>query len=186
MSTSKRLGAPIALAALLALVTAGVVQAGIYDQDSWDERGADTGVCDRYVVDWHWWGSWQIQDATAATNYQFFHFSTQWNLESVVTNPGNGEWFTEDAHGAYAERHARPLDDDVFAFNTMERSRYEVADSDGRIVYRDPALVLLTWQFDTLGDSAPGGETPDGYPIELANTWDQRFDFCALADELIG
>lgn len=58
-------------------------------------------------------------------------------------------------------------------------------DSKGRVVYQDHDTIVTTYVFDTLGDSAPGGQHLAD-PVEINNTSSPDFDFCRLADKLIG
>ena len=186
MFARRRLGVSLALSGLLLATVVGNAQASIYDRDHWSDHNTYTGVCGGYVVDVSEWGHWKIEDATAATNGQFFYYTSWYNSHNVVSNPNNGKWFTEDKRNKYQEHDATLLYDDVFAFKGVDVGTYVVRNSKGRIVYRDHGTIVNEGQFDTLGDSAPGGQMLDGYPIEISNTWNQGFDFCAFADRLIG
>jgi hypothetical protein len=161
---------------------------GIYDEYDWNDAGTDTGVCDRYVVDWAEGGHVVIRDATAATDFQFFYFTSRWSGHSTVRNPANGRSFTEHWAFAYKEQDARRLTTYpgfVFAYEGNERGSYRVANARGRTVYRDSGRVIISYVFDTLGESTPGGAYLED-PVELKNTWkNQDFDFCKLADRLI-
>jgi hypothetical protein len=181
------LRAAFALAALLALVVPGSAQAysKVYEEGEWDNTWTDTAC--GYDIDGRDWGQYVILDARAQENYQFFYFSNRYHGHTKVTNPANGKWFTEDWSGSYREINARQYGDDpnVFAYEGNDTTKYRVADRHGKIVYRDRGTVITSFIFDTLGDSAPGGEYLAD-PVELKNTWDPDFDFCKLADGLIG
>jgi hypothetical protein len=185
----RRLRTAIALAALLTLIVAGTTQASsIYEQFDYSDQGTDTDVCGRYVVDWHNGGHVVIRKATAATSYQFFYTTDTYRGGTVVRNPANGKSFTERWWGTNREQNARrqtQYPGYVFAYETADTAQYEVRDHHGRVVYRDRGTVTTSFVYDTLGDSRPGGLLLED-PVEIKNTWNPDFDFCKLADGLIG
>jgi hypothetical protein len=167
---------------------AGQHRPGIYEEHDWTDAGTDTDVCGTYVVDWAEGGHVVLRDATAALDYQFFLLTNRWSGHSTVSNPANGRSFTEHWDVKYKEQNPRRLaayPGFVFAYEGNERGSYRVVNARGRTVYRDAGQVITSYVFDTLGDSAPGGAYI-GDPVELKNTWNPDFDFCRLADRLIG
>lgn len=180
--------ASLAIAGLLLAALAGTAQAHpkIVDQGDWDNPWTDT-ACDGYVIDGRDWGHWIIEDARKKENYQFFYFSNEYHGHTKVTNPDNGKWFTEDWSGTFKEVHARQFgsNPNVFKYEGKDTGVYRVVNRHGKVVYRDRGTVITQYVFDTLGDFQPGGNVV-GDPVELVNTWDPDFDFCALADRLIG
>lgn len=183
----RRLGS-FGLAALLLAALAGTAQAHhkVYEEGDWSNPWTDT-ACGTYEVDGRDWGHYVILDARAQENYQFFYFSNRYNGHTKVTNPANGKWFTEDWSGAYKEINARQYGDDpnVFAYEGKDTGKYRVENRKGKVVFRDHGTVITAYVFDTLGDFAPGGDLVAD-PVEVKNTWNPDFDFCALADKLIG
>jgi hypothetical protein len=60
---------------------------------------------------------------------------------------------------------------------------------EGNIVLRDRGAIRIAWLFDTLGDSQPGGMFLDESVVRVSGPhpgFEETFDFCALADDLIG
>ena len=179
----------IMAAVLLLGAMAGSVSAsgpGLYDSGSWDNPIDDHNVCDKYDISGHDYGHWQIENSTKALNYQFFYFTNWYNGHTTVTNPANGKSVTEDWHGIFKEVHAKPHKDDgnVFTYETVEAGLYTITKSNHKVAYADPYLVVTRRDFDTLGDSQPGGQQLS-YE-ELTNTVDQTFDFCVFLDSKIG
>ena len=175
------------MAGLLLFAMAGIAHAkpALRDQGTYDVPWSDT-ICDKYEIEGRDFGHWQIQEATKATNYQFFYYTQWFNGHTRITNPSNGKWLTEDWSGIFKEVNARAHKDDpnVFTFETVETSTYTVTTSRGRTVHAEHPLIVTRRVFDTLGDFQPGGEELEYH--ELVNTQDQDFDLCALADKLIG
>jgi hypothetical protein len=188
MHVRRRLGS-FGLAIVLLAAMAGVAQAhdkpAVYDNGGWDNTWTDTAC--GYDIDGRDWGHFVILDARAQENYQFFYFSNSYHGHTKVTNPANGKWFTEDWSGTYKEVNARQLGDDpnVFTYQGKDTGTYRVENRRGKVVYRDHGTVITSYLFDTLGDFTPGG-TYLADPVEVKNTWNPGFDFCALADKLIG
>jgi len=77
------------------------------------------------------------------------------------------------------------------ALDTIEVGQpYFIRDKSGKVVLRDVGLIETSYVFDTLGDSTPGGvllEEPKVVRVVGPHPgFEDTFDFCALADELIG
>jgi hypothetical protein len=176
----------LALAAMLLAALGGTAQAHSkpYDESDYSYNGTDT-TCTNYDVQWWNWGHTRTDQATAATNYQFFDFSNLYFGRTIITNPANGKWFAEAWSGFFKEENATVLHDAVDAYDTKDVGVYAVRNQKGRVVYHDHGTVIQTYVYDTLGDSKPGGNFLQD-PVEVKNTWDPDFDFCALADKLIG
>jgi hypothetical protein len=54
---------------------------------------------------------------------------------------------------------------------------------------RDVGLIEFSFVFDSLGDSAPGGENFEEQFVRVVGPhpgFEETFDFCAQTDELIG
>jgi hypothetical protein len=67
---------------------------------------------------------------------------------------------------------------------------FVVTDMTGKVVLRDVGLIETSYVFDSRGDSAPGGvflEEPKLVRVVGPHPgFEETFDFCALADRLIG
>jgi hypothetical protein len=176
-----------AMALVLAAAISAPVSAKstINDAGSYDDPFTDT-VCDGYAVEGRNWGHWQILDATAATNGQFFYFTNWYNGHTKITNPANGKSVTEDWHGVFKEVNAKAQRDNpnVFAFQTVDLATYTMKSARGRLLHAELDLIVISRVFDTLGDSQPGGQ--ELQERELINTTDQTFDFCQVLDQAIG
>ena len=64
-----------------------------------------------------------------------------------------------------------------------------IEDSAGRVVVRDRGVIRYSALFDTLGDDEPGGELIEEFPPQVRGphpAFDEAFDFCAIASDLIG
>lgn len=175
----------VALAALLLVALGGTAQARQkpYDENDYAYDGTDT-ACAKYDVRWWNWGHTRTDPGTARTNGQFFPFSNLYNGRTVITNPVNGKSITERWSGFLKEENARLLHDAVVSYDTKDVGVYVVRDRQGRIAYHDHGTIIQTYVYDTLGDSQPGGTFLED-PVEVKNTWDPTFDFCALADRLL-
>jgi hypothetical protein len=136
-------------------------------------------------------GRAMIKDATPATDGQFFYFQDNFQYRDVITNPATGEFVVVRGNGIFKEVQARQVEGSVFTFLTHEAGQpFVVEDSSGRVVLRDRGMITLSWVFDTLGDSAPGGVfLEDPVVVRVSGPhpgFEEAFDFCALLTNLIG
>ena len=85
---------------------------------------------------------------------------------------------------------ATPLGGDVFEFSFHEAGTVVVRDIDGNVVLRDSGVFRTTIEFDTLGDSMPGGdvieETIDRVSGPHPLFGMDETSFCAMVHDLIG
>ena len=178
------------VATLLVLVVAGVAQAKVYASDPWSDQWTET-VCEGgYVIEGQAAGRTTVEEPTAATP-EFFRLTNTYHGHTVVTNPDNGKFFTEDWAGVFREHSIVPEPEHgefVYRYRTTDATVYVVRTKSGKIAYHDEGRVVYSYLFDAVGDGsvgAPGGSyLEEG--VEILNTFDQDFDFCALADKLIG
>jgi hypothetical protein len=188
MNARGRLGAALVMAGLLAATLAGTAQARFVSVDPFNVQFSEPACDDRYVIDGKVRGLDKIDAATAELDYQFFYFRQTYDFRTTVRNPDNGKWFTEHQSGTFSERDAVRLHeydpDFVYAYETVDVGTYSVRDSRGQVVYTDDYRVVTSYVFDSLGDSQVGGEYLEE-PVELVNTFDPDFDFCAVADDLL-
>jgi hypothetical protein len=84
---------------------------------------------------------------------------------------------------------ATPLGDGIVAFKVQDSGTFVVRDGDGRVVLRDAGSWWSTIVFDSLGDSAPGGEMTSetlGRVNGPHPGLDMDDEFCAMVEDLIG
>jgi hypothetical protein len=174
---------------VLAAISAGTVSAGVEAGGPWEDSFTDTACDAGYVIEGRAWGRDRILEPTPAQP-EFFRFANQYNGATTVTNPETGAFFTEAWSGRFWEHSIERLSPDafVYAYRSTDQGWYKVRDADGKLVYADQGRAVTAYVFDAVGDGSVGvpGGTYEGDPVELENTYDASFDFCALADELIG
>lgn len=186
----RRRVAAAAIATVLAFAFAGVAQAKVYSSEPWSNDWTDTDCDAGYVIEGHNAGRSTFEEPTASTP-EFFRLTNTYHGHTVVTNPANGKSFTEDWAGIFREHsivRATEYEGFVYHYKTTDAAVYFVRNGRGKLVYHDEGRVVYSYLFDTQGDGsvgAPGGSYLED-PVELVNTWDPDFDFCALADKLIG
>jgi hypothetical protein len=147
--------------------------------------------CDRFQVESTFSGRAMIKDATPATDGQFFYAQDNYQYRDVITNPATGEFVIVRGNGIIKEIQPRQMEGSVFTFLTHEAGQpFVVEDSSGRVVLRDRGMITLSYVFDTLGDSAPGGVfLEDPVVVRVSGPhpgFEEAFDFCALLTSLIG
>ncbi len=179
-----------AAASLLALTLAAPVFARPLVSGNFS--GTDSGTeCGTYVRASTFSGWFMIKDATPATNGQFFYFENRVEYADVITNPETGAFFTVTGNSLFKESQARLVEGNVFTYNTIEAGQpFVVTDMTGNVVLRDVGLIEVSYVFDSLGDGAPGGiQLENPTLVRVAGThpgFEDTFDFCVLADQLIG
>jgi hypothetical protein len=147
--------------------------------------------CGRFQVESTFSGRVMIKDATPATDGQFFYFQDNYQYRDVITNPATGEFVVVRGNGIFKEVQARQVEGSIFTFLTHEAGQpFVVEDMSGRVVLRDRGMITLSYVFDTLGDSAPGGVfLEDPVVVRVSGPhpgFEEAFDFCALLTDLIG
>jgi hypothetical protein len=180
----------LALGPLLGLLVALPANAApiVNERYSGTDSFAD---CGGFQVESTFSGRAMIKDATPATDGQFFYLQDNFQYRDVITNPATGEFVVVRGNGIFKEVQARQVEGSVFTFLTHEAGQpFVVEDSSGRVVLRDRGMITLSWVFDTLGDSAPGGEfLEDPVVVRVSGPhpgFEEAFDFCALLTSLIG
>jgi hypothetical protein len=136
-------------------------------------------------------GRVMIKDATPAAGGQFFYFQDNYQYRDVITDPATGEFVVVRGDGIFKEVQARQVEGSVFTSLTHEAGQpFVVEDMSGRVVVRDRGMITLSYVFDTLGDSAPGGiSLTDAVVVRVSGPhpgFEEAFDFCALLTSLIG
>jgi hypothetical protein len=185
-----RIAKPLFAASLLGLALAAPVQAKAVDSGTF--AGTDSGTeCGIYTRESTFSGWFILKDATPATDGQFFAFENRVEYADVITNSETGAFFTVTGSSLFKENHARLVEGTVFTYNTIEVGQpFVVTDMTGKVVLRDVGLIEISYVFDSLGDGAPGGsllEEPQLVRVAGPHPgFEGTFDFCALADQLIG
>ena len=180
----------LAAASLLMLTIAAPALAKPVDGGTFS--GTDSGTeCGTYSRESTFSGWFTIKDATPATDGQFFYFEQRVEYADVITNPETGGFFTVTGRSLFKEGHARLVEGTVFTYDTIEAGQpFVVTDMTGKVVLRDVGLIEVSYLFDSLGDGAPGGqflEEPQLVRVAGAHPgFEDTFDFCVLADQLIG
>jgi hypothetical protein len=177
-------------ASLVALIVAIPAGAKPLERERFTET--DTFVeCGSYVVESTFNGFFMVKDATPNTDGQFFPFQLNYDYTDIVTNPDTGEFFTVSGNALVKEIQPSLVEGTIYTYETLESGRpFVVKDKDGNVVLRDRGAIRLSWIFDSLGDSEPGGEGFELLDVVRISGphlgFEETFDFCALADELIG
>ena len=92
----------------------------------------------------------------------FFGFDNYEFREVISTKDG---WISTHGNGSFHEQKATHISGDIWEFQFIDAGTFRVYDSDGNLLLRDTGVFKASEQFDTFGDSQPGGEpltTPEG------------------------
>lgn len=144
-------------------------------------------ACDLYDVSGTFVSREVVRDSTPPLGGQFFKFTRTYELTETWTNPVTSEYLTLSARGHFVELRPTTTDGRVFDYVAHDTGVFTVHDSSGNLVLREAGLIAFPITFDTLGDSAPGGEVVGEGEPRLAGphpTFDE--DLCVIAEELIG
>lgn len=184
--------AGLALAFGLSVAAAAPASAKFIDSGSFDvEESYTSDECGfPLAFEQRFAGNYTISSGTPQTGGEFFRFSQSATFTGTVTNPETGDFFTESWKTRFRELPAKLVkeSDDVVTYKTRESGQWDVfRDSDGKIVYLNAGTVVTEYTFDTLGDSAPGGEFLSEGPDVVHGRFDSfGRDFCEIAEELVG
>jgi hypothetical protein len=181
--------ASLIASALVALAVAVPAQAKPLEKERFS--GTETFTECGYDIELTFSGFFMIKDATPSTDGQFFLFQTNFEYTETVTNPATGAFFTVSGNAISKEVQPRLVEGTVYTYQTLQAGQpFVVKDMNGRVVLRDRGAIRLSWSFDSLGDSEPGGENFEFLGVVRISGphpgFEETFDFCALADELIG
>ncbi len=177
-------------AVLGTLAVAVPVQARVVDSGTFS--GTDSGIeCGSYARQSTFSGWFKIKAATPATDGQFFPYMQRFTYTDVITNPATGAFFTVSGRTLFREVRPRLVEGSVYTYRTKETGQpFVITDANGKVVSRDRGLIEFSYVFDTLGDSAPGGVfLQEPTLVRVAGPhpgFADTFDFCGLADQLIG
>lgn len=175
-------------ASLMALVLAAPAFAKAVDGSRFS--GTDSGIeCDAFVRESTFSGWFTIKDASPATSGQFFYYSSHVKYTDVITNPDTGAFFTVSGNSLFKEVRAQLVEGSTFRYRTIQVGQpFVITDMDGKVVLRDSGLIEVSYVFDSRGDGAPGGVLlEDPILSRVAGPHPGLdFDFCALANQLVG
>ena len=112
-------------------------------------------------------------DGQAFFGHDNYEFS-----EVVSTEDG---WIRVEGNGVFREQKATHISGTIWEFQWLDAGTFRVYDSEGNLLVRANGVFKASEQFDTLGDSQPGGEPVEG-TFEVLAEHGQTFpgsEFCA-------
>ena len=127
--------------------------------------------------------------ANPSTEGQFFRFSFTWTATGTTTNPLTGEYVSLSGHGLYKEIQPRPQGGGFFTYVQHNVGSFVMTDSDGNVLLREAGRVTLLWEFDSLSDSAPGGNQLSATLLSVSGPHPSltgEVDYCEVLDAAIG
>ena len=130
-----------------------------------------------------------LLDANPSSEGQFFPFSYTWQGTGTYTNPLTGEQAYVSGHGAYKEIQPRSLGDGQFTYVELNVATFVLTDASGQVLLREAGSVAVTWLFDSLSDSAPGGAQLSATPLRVSGmkpSISGAVDYCGVLDSAIG
>jgi hypothetical protein len=174
------------------LLTAAPALATIHDR--FDITAADstvTGLCGLTVrIDSTDSVSGRVREGKGSDATAFFAQYTS-DTRDVYTNLANSQFFTVAAHALYNETKATRVTGSVFEFTTVVAGQpFVVRDSSGAVVLRDRGAIRTHLQFDTGGDTVPGGNTLAILDVHISgphpSTDLDDASTCAAVEQMIG
>jgi hypothetical protein len=130
-----------------------------------------------------------LLDANPSTAGQFFRFSFTWQGSTVITKPLTGAYVTIRGHGVYKEIQPRELGGGMFTYVEHNVGTFVMRDASGTVLLSEAGRIAFTFLFDSLSDSAPGGEQISATLLRVSGPHPEfrgDIDFCALLDAAIG
>jgi hypothetical protein len=181
-----------ALTVGLAAGWAAPAQATIYDHEKLSfSESAEEELCGLAVRrDSTAKGTIRVRTGKGRFDQAFFG-SASIRFTDTFTNLETQASFSISGTGVFGKDiKATPLGGDVFEFKVQDSGTIVVRDGDGRVVLRDAGSWVTLIEFDTLGDSAPGGEIIDEVLGRVSGPHpglEMDDDaFCAMVEDLIG
>jgi hypothetical protein len=181
-----------AMTALLATGWAAPAQATIYERENFRfSESVEEELCGIAVRrDTTARGTLRVRTGKGDLDQAFFG-SASVRFTDTFTNLETTASFSISGTGVFGKDiKATPLGDGIFAFKVQDSGTVVVRDGDGRVVLRGAGSWWSTIVFDSLGDSAPGGEVisetlgrVNGPHPGLEMDDDE---FCAMVEDLIG
>jgi hypothetical protein len=130
-----------------------------------------------------------LLDANPSTAGQFFRFSYTWQASSTITNPLTGAYVDIRGHGIYKEVQPRSQGGGLFTYVEHNVGTFVIRDSSGNVLLREAGRIAFTWLFESLSDSAPGGDQLSVTLLRVSGPhpeFNGDVDFCELLDSAIG
>jgi hypothetical protein len=143
--------------------------------DSFDEPDF-CGIPVHFEVEFS--GVAKILPVKGSDGQAFFGFDNYEFTEIISTEDG---WIRTHGNGAFHEQKATHIAGNIWEFQFIDAGTFRVYDSEGNLLLRANGVFKASEQFDTLGDSQPGGEpVPDTFEV-LADNGPSFTDdeFCA-------
>ena len=139
-------------------------------------------------------GLFKVREVKGSDGQAFFGFDNFEYIETWTTDAGS---VVIHHNGTFKEKRATRVEgpvtytfegvqytsDDVWTFQFQESGIFRVYDMDGNVLLKDTGVFRAQEQFDTLGDSQPGGRPIDGTFEVLKDGNGQSFDeeqFCSV------
>ena len=106
------------------------------------------------------------------------------------TNPANGRQVFVSGSARSREVRAEHVDGNVWRFLVVLSGKpFVVKNEHGRTLLAEWGRLVRTTEFDTLGDSQPGGELVDETVLSSRGnwpTWEEDFDWCGFVERVVG
>jgi hypothetical protein len=172
----------------LTLVTAPAADAAAplqHEKVSFEESFLDCGYENTTTTDI----SNLLLDSNPSTAGQFFRFSYTWQGATTITNPVTGAYVTIRGHGLYKEIQPRDQGGGLFTYVAHNVATFVLRDSSGDVLLREAGRIAFTWLFDSLSDSAPGGDMLSVTAVHISGPhpeFNGDVVFCELLDSAIG
>jgi hypothetical protein len=127
--------------------------------DSFDEE-----VCGIEVqIDVEFSGVSHVLPVKGSDGQAYFGFDNYEFREVISTEDGS---ISTHGNGAFHEQKATHISGDVWEFQFIDAGTFRVYDSSGALLLRSAGVFKASEQFDTFGDSQPGGEpVPDTFEV---------------------
>ncbi len=121
---------------------------------------------------------------------QAFLQDLRYTYHEVWTNPANGHQAFVSGSARSREVKAEHVDGNVWRFLVVLTGKpFVVKNEHGRTVLAEWGRLVRSTDFDTLGDSEPGGEFVDETLLSTRGnwpTWEEDFDWCGFVDRVLG
>ena len=178
----------LAAAMSLAVIAAAPAQATVHERIRSVDHYTDAYDCGFPVAIAGTWSDLLIVREGKNDDAEAFPVLNRFAYRETHTNTETGEWFAREGHGLFNEVEATHVEGTVFEFRFVEAGQpVVISDSDGNLVSRNRGALHVTYLFDTLGDSAPGGEFVADVDFSVAGPHPAlELEPCDIATELIG
>jgi hypothetical protein len=100
-----------------------------------------------------------------------------------------GAYVTIRGHGLYKEIQPLNQGDGLFTYVAHNVATFVLLDSSGNVLLREAGRIAFTWIFDSLSDSAPGGDMLSVTMVHVSGPhpeFNDDVNFCELVDSAIG